>query len=130
MVKKNNNKSTKLIKFYNLINYNLIYNNSAINRYKKEIFEISEDKVKSLEKLKKSILNIKNCALKKSAKNIVAAIVSALEHGTQSNLSQLGTVLDTSSGYCRSTFLQDLETYMALCETYSFQKCKNLCFFV
>ena len=71
MVKKNNNKSTKLIKFYNLINYNLIYNNSAINRYKKEIFEISEDKVKSLEKLKKSILNIKNCALKKSAKNIV-----------------------------------------------------------
>ena len=66
----------------------------------------------------------------KSAKNSVAAIVSALEHGTQSNLSQLGTVLDTSSGYCRSTFLQDLETYMALCETYSFQKCKNLCFFV
>lgn len=58
----------------------------------------------------------------KSAKNSVAAIVSALEHGTQSNLSQLDTVLDTSSGYCRSTFLQHLETYMALCETYGFQK--------
>ena len=42
MLKKNN--SVKLIKYYNFINYNLIYNNKAINRYKKENFEISGDK--------------------------------------------------------------------------------------
>ena len=73
MVKKINNQTIKLIKFYNFINYNLIYNNKAINRYKKEIYEISEDKLKSLEKLKISISNIKNCELKKSASNIVFA---------------------------------------------------------
>ena len=69
MLKKNN--SIKLIKYYNFINYNLIYNNKAINRYKKENFEISEDKAKKLEKLKKSIINLKNCNLKKQAKNVV-----------------------------------------------------------
>ena len=71
MIKKINTKTTKLIKFYNFINYNLIYNNKAINRYKKDIFEISSDKAESLEKLKKSISNIKNCELKNSATNIV-----------------------------------------------------------
>ena len=35
MTKKINAKTIKLLKFYNLINYNLIYNNKAINRYKK-----------------------------------------------------------------------------------------------
>ena len=69
MLKKNN--SVKLIKYYNFINYNLIYNNKAINRYKKENFEISEDKANKLEELKKSILNLKNCNLKKQAKNMV-----------------------------------------------------------
>ncbi len=69
MFKKNN--SIKLIKFYSFINYNLIYNNKAINRYKKDIFEISEDKARNLELLKKSIMNLKNCDLKKNAKNIV-----------------------------------------------------------
>ena len=73
MIKKINTKTIKLIKFYNLINYNLIYNNKAINRYKKDTFEISGDKAKKLEKLKKSISNIKNCELKKSATNIVFA---------------------------------------------------------
>jgi uracil-DNA glycosylase len=73
MIKKINTKTVKLIKFYNFINYNLIYNNKAINRYKKDIFEISSDKAESLEKLKKSISNIKNCELKKSATNIVFA---------------------------------------------------------
>ena len=73
MIKKINTKTIKLIKFYNFINYNLIYNNKAINRYKKDIFEISSDKAESLEKLKKSISNIKNCELKKSATNIVFA---------------------------------------------------------
>ena len=73
MIKKINTKTIKLIKFYNFINYNLIYNNKAINRYKKDVFEISDDKAKKLEKLKKSISNIKNCELKKSATNIVFA---------------------------------------------------------
>ena len=73
MIKKINTKTIKLIKFYNFINYNLIYNNTAINRYKKNTFEISGNKAEKLEKLKKSILNIKNCELKKSATNIVFA---------------------------------------------------------
>ncbi len=71
MIKKNNLNPAKLIKYYNLINFNLIYNNKAINRYKKDNFEISADKVDNLEKLKKSIQNIKNCSLKDNAKNIV-----------------------------------------------------------
>ena len=73
MIKKINAKTIKLIKFYNFINYNLIYNNKAMNRYKKDTFEISNDKAKKLEKLKKSISDIKNCELKKSATNIVFA---------------------------------------------------------
>ncbi len=68
MLKKN---SVKLIKYYNFINHNLIFNNKAINRYRKENFEISEDKSKNLEALKKSIMIQKNCDLKKQAKNIV-----------------------------------------------------------
>ena len=71
MIKKINTKTIKLIKFYNFINYNLIYNNKAINRYKKDAFEISGDKAKNLDLLKKSIIGIKNCDLKKHAKNIV-----------------------------------------------------------
>ena len=71
MFKKNISNSVKLIKYYKFINYNLIYNNKAINRYKKKIFEISEDKSKSLELLKKSIMSLKNCELKNQAKNIV-----------------------------------------------------------
>ena len=73
MIKKINTKTIKLIKFYNFINYNLIYNNTAINRYKKDTFEISSNKAEKLEKLKKSILNIKNCELKKNATNFVFA---------------------------------------------------------
>ena len=69
MFKKNN--SIKLLKYYNLINYNLIYNNKAINRYKKDNFELSENTAKKLVSLKKSILSLKNCELKKNAKNIV-----------------------------------------------------------
>ena len=65
------NNKIKLIKYYNLINHNLIYNNKAINRYKKDNYEIPEDKSKSLELLKKSIMNVKKCDLKKNAKNIV-----------------------------------------------------------
>ncbi len=71
MIKKNNIYSIKLIQYYKLINYNLIYNNKAINRYKKDIFEISADKAKNLERLKKSINDIQNCALKNNATNMV-----------------------------------------------------------
>ena len=66
-----NNKSIKLINYYKFINHNLIYNNAAINRYKKDNFGISEDKAKNLALLKKSIINQKNCNLQKQAKNIV-----------------------------------------------------------
>ena len=65
------NNSIKKIKYYNFINYNLIYDNKAINRYKKDNFQIPEDKSKSLDLLKKSIINLKNCDLKKNAKNMV-----------------------------------------------------------
>ena len=70
-MKKKISPSIKLIKYYKFINYNLIYNNKAINRYKKDNFEISADKVDNLVKLKKSISNIKNCSLKNSATNMV-----------------------------------------------------------
>ena len=71
MIKKINFKTIKLIKFYNLINHNLIYNNKAINRFKKNNFGITKNKAQNLQLLKKSILNIKNCELKKRATNIV-----------------------------------------------------------
>ena len=65
------NNSLKKIKYYNFINYNLIFDNKAINRYKKDNFQIPEDKSKILDLLKKSIINLKNCNLKKNAKNMV-----------------------------------------------------------
>ena len=71
MIKKISPNPIKLIKFYKFINHNLIYNNKAINRYKKDNFELSADKAKNLEKLKKSILNIRNCSLKAGATNMV-----------------------------------------------------------
>ena len=60
-----------MLQYYKFINHNLIYNNIAINRYKKSHFEIAKDKADSLETLKKSIINLKNCDLKKTAKNLV-----------------------------------------------------------
>ena len=71
MIKKKNLSSIKLIKYYNLINHNLIYNNKAINRYKKDSFTITASKADNLEKLRKSIHSIKNCNLKKNATNMV-----------------------------------------------------------
>ena len=71
MIKKITPNSIKLIKYYKFINHNLIFNNKAINRYKKDKFEISADKIDNLERLKKSISNIKNCTLKSSATNMV-----------------------------------------------------------
>ena len=71
MIKKISPNPIKLIKYYKFINHNLIYNNKAINRYKKDNFEISANKADNLERLKKSILNIKNCSLKANATNMV-----------------------------------------------------------
>ncbi len=71
MTKKINSKLTKLAKYYSLINYNLIYDSNAINRYKKDGFKLTGNKTEQLQKLKNSIKNIKNCNLKKSATNLV-----------------------------------------------------------
>ena len=71
MIKKISPNPIKLIKYYKFINHNLIYNNKAINRYKKDNFELSADKANNLEKLKKTISNIKNCNLKIGSSNMV-----------------------------------------------------------
>ncbi len=71
MIKKNYPNPIKLIQYYKFINHNLIYNNAAINRYKKSTFEITSDKAENLERLKKSIQKIKNCSLKNNATNMV-----------------------------------------------------------
>ena len=59
-----NNKLTKLIKYYSLINHNLIFNNKSINRYNKNQPNTQKDKAQSLKKLREDIKNIKNCKLK------------------------------------------------------------------
>ena len=72
MIKKNNTKFIKLIKYYSLINHNLIYENEAINRYKiNSNLAIKGIKGKELQELKQLITNIKNCELKKNSTNIV-----------------------------------------------------------
>ena len=72
MIKKINTKLAKLIKYYNLINHNLIYGNEAINRYKIDgNLAIKGPKGKKLQELKDSIGRIKNCELKKNSTNIV-----------------------------------------------------------
>ena len=73
MTKKINSKITKLIKYYSLINYNLIYDNQSINRYKKNSSNISGNKRELLKILENSIENIQNCELKKNATDIVFA---------------------------------------------------------
>ena len=72
MAKKINTKFVKLIKYYSLINHNLIYKNEAINRYKiNNNLAIRGSKGKELQELKVNIANIKNCELKKNSTNIV-----------------------------------------------------------
>tara|TARA_B110000967_G_C18762380_1_gene498563 strand:- start:18 stop:731 length:714 start_codon:yes stop_codon:yes gene_type:complete len=73
MTKKINNKLLKLINYYSLINYNLIYDKHSINRYKKIKSELLGNKGIQLEKLEESIKDIKNCDLKKNSKHIVFA---------------------------------------------------------
>ena len=70
-MKKINTKLIKLIKYYTLINHNLIFDKNAINRYDKTLNETNSDKISDLDSLKKLIINLKNCNLKKKAKNIV-----------------------------------------------------------
>ena len=72
MTKKINTKLIKLIKYYSLINHNLIYENEAINRYKiNSNISIKGPKGGKLQELKDSISRIKNCELKKNSTNIV-----------------------------------------------------------
>ena len=55
-----NNKLTKLIKYYSLINHNLIFSNKSINRYNLGQPIVQKDKAKSLQKLREEINKIKN----------------------------------------------------------------------
>ena len=72
MIKKINTKFIKLIKYYSLINHNLIYENEAINRYKiNSNLAIKSSKSGELQALKRLIDSIKNCELKKNSTNIV-----------------------------------------------------------
>jgi len=72
MAKRINTKFIQLIKYYSLINHNLIYENEAINRYKiNSNLTVKGTKGKELQELKQLITNIKNCVLKKNSTNIV-----------------------------------------------------------
>ena len=72
MIKKINTKFIKLIKYYSLINHNLIYENEAINRYKiNSNIAIRGSVGKELQELKQLIISIKDCELKKNSNNIV-----------------------------------------------------------
>ena len=73
MVKKINNKLIKQIKYFSLINHNLIFSNKALKRYNLEKNDIKTSFNKNLDKLRLSLENIKNCNLKKSATNLVFA---------------------------------------------------------
>ena len=72
MTKKINTKLVKLIKYYSLINHNLIYENKAINRYKiNSNLAVKGSKGIELRELKQLIDNIKDCELKKNSTNII-----------------------------------------------------------
>ena len=72
-MKKNlNQKLINLIEYYNLVNANLLLSETAINRNTlSKQMSFSGSKIEKLNKLKKQITLIKNCDLKKNAKNIV-----------------------------------------------------------
>lgn len=72
MTKNNSTKLVKLIKYYSLINHNLIYDNKSINRYKFAVNSSNTtSKDRELQELRNKIEKIKNCELRKSANNIV-----------------------------------------------------------
>ncbi len=70
-MKKINTKLTKLIKYYNLINYKLILSQKSIKRYKEINPHVQKQKKIELEKLRKKLNEIKNCDLKNNASNLV-----------------------------------------------------------
>ena len=72
-MKKNlNQKLIGLIEYYNLINANFFLSNKPINRtIKNQSVVITGTKIEKLNKLKKKISQIRDCELKKSAKNLV-----------------------------------------------------------
>ncbi len=71
MSKNINTKLTRLIKYYSLINHNLIFSNKSINRYNRNQTSIKKNKTKKLENLREKIDKIKNCKLKEFATNLV-----------------------------------------------------------
>ncbi len=71
MPKNINNKLNKLIKYYSLINHNLIFSNKSINRYNQKQPNIQKNKLLNLQNLRKEINEIKNCKLKENASNLV-----------------------------------------------------------
>ena len=71
MSKNINIKLTKLVKYYSLINHNLILNNKSINRYNKMQPDIQKNIAKGLKKLREEINDIKDCKLKENASNLV-----------------------------------------------------------
>ena len=72
MIKKINTRLVKLIKYYSLINHNLIYENESINRYKlNNNLSIKGPKGKNLRELKNEIDKNLNYPLKKNSTNIV-----------------------------------------------------------
>ena len=72
-MKKNvNQKLINLIEYYNLINANFLLNSSPIKRFNENTTNtFTGTKLEKLNKLKKKIQSIKNCALKNNATNLV-----------------------------------------------------------
>ncbi len=70
-MKRTNIKLTKLIKYYNLINYKLVLRQKSIKRYKEKNLDNQNYKNIELEKLRNRIDEIKNCDLKNNATNLV-----------------------------------------------------------
>ena len=72
MKKKINQNLINLIEYYKLLNLDIIVSNYPIKRNSNdEDLNFTGSKKEKLEKLKRNINNIKNCNLKKNAKNIV-----------------------------------------------------------
>ena len=72
-MKKNlNQKLINLIEYYNLANTNFLLSDNPIKRTNENIIHsLGGSKLENLNKLRKKILMIKNCDLKKNAKNLV-----------------------------------------------------------
>tara|TARA_Y100000590_G_scaffold400675_1_gene484934 strand:+ start:2667 stop:3371 length:705 start_codon:yes stop_codon:yes gene_type:complete len=72
MKMKLNQKLIHLIEYYNLVNINFFFSNNALKRNNDNNLALSGGtKIQKLTNLKNKIQNIKNCDLKKSAKNLV-----------------------------------------------------------